>query len=300
MSQFPIIDPHMHLWDLEKLTYPWLLPPFNEEAAIGSLSTIAKTYLIEDYQRDSAEWDVRGTVHVEAGASDALAETNWLQKLANKGEIVRGIVAAAPLNAPNVESLLASHAECKYVKGIRQVIHWHSNPKISTAPIDITTSDAWQSGFSLLSKYNLRFDLHAYPPQFQHLAPLFKHHPDIPVIINHTGLGVSTDPNWREIWREGMHALADLPHVSLKIAGVGFLWNPWTIDQIRDYVLEAIDIFGTSRTMFSSNFPTDRLFDSFDRHYTAYDLLTKNFSDAERSKLFARNANKIYDLGIEL
>ncbi len=300
MSQFPIIDPHMHLWDLDKLTYPWLLPPFDEEAAIGSLSLIAKTYLIDDYQRDAAGWDVRGTVHIEAGASDALAETDWLQELANNGEIVRGIVAAASLNAPNIEPLLAAHAERKNVKGIRQVIHWHSNPKISTVPNDITTSEAWKAGFSHLSKYNLRFDLHAYPSQFMHLSQLFKHHPDIPVIINHTGLGIPSDANWKDVWREGMRALADLPHVSLKIAGLGFLWNPWTIDQIRDYVLEAIDIFGTSRTMFSSNFPTDKLFDSFDRHYKAYDLLTKNFSETDRSKLFAENANKIYDLGIEL
>ncbi len=64
--------------------------------------------------------------------------------------------------------------------------------------------------------------------------------------------------------------------------------------------LETIDLFGLDRSMFASNFPTDKLFGSFDKHFDAYDAITAGFTDGERAALFGGNANRIYRLGLEL
>ena len=42
MPNFPIVDTHLHIWDLGRLRYPWLasVPPLN------------KNHLIEDYRSE--------------------------------------------------------------------------------------------------------------------------------------------------------------------------------------------------------------------------------------------------------
>jgi predicted TIM-barrel fold metal-dependent hydrolase len=113
-------------------------------------------------------------------------------------------------------------------------------------------------------------------------------------------MAIPGDEDGWGVWRRGMAALAALPHVAVKISGMGFTWRPWDADQARPYVLETIDLFGAERAMFASNFPTDKLFGSFDQHLGAYDAITADFSDSERAALFAGNANRIYRLGLAL
>ena len=298
----PLVDPHVHLWDLQHIRYPWLTGPFDSDNPNGSVEAIAVDYPLDAYLADAGSWDVRGIVHIDAGAdpADALKETQWLQAMADTRGMPTGIVAFAALDDPQVENLLAAHVEHANVRGIRQIINWHPDPARSYSPADVTTTSAWMRGFGLLKKFGLSFDLQAYPGQFAHLAALIAKHPDTQVILNHTGMALPGDPDGWDVWRRGMAALAALPNVAVKISGMGFTWRPWTVELARSYVLETIDLFGTDRAMFASNFPTDKLFGSFDRHFDAYDAITADFSADERAALFGGNANRIYRLGIDL
>ena len=298
----PLVDPHVHLWDLQHIRYPWLTGPFDSDNPNGSVEAIAVDYPLDAYLADAGSWDVRGIVHIDAGAdpADALKETQWLQAMANTRGMPTGIVAFAALDDPQVETLLAAHVESANVRGIRHIINWHPDPARSYSPADVTTTSAWMRGFGLLKKFGLSFDLQAYPGQFAHLAALIAKHPDTQVILNHTGMALPGDPDGWDVWRRGMAAFAALPNVAVKISGMGFTWRPWTVELARPYVLETIDLFGTARAMFASNFPTDKLFGSFDRHFDAYDAITADFSADERAALFGGNANRIYRLGIDL
>jgi predicted TIM-barrel fold metal-dependent hydrolase len=298
----PFVDPHVHLWDLSHIRYAWLSPPFSDDGPNGSVEPIAKDYGLDDYLADASGWDVRGIVHIDAGAhpDDALKETGWLQAMADARGLPSGIVAFAALESPDLESLLAQHVAHRSVRGIRHIINWHADPRRTYSESDITTSDAWMQGFGLLAGYGLSFDLQAYPGQFAHLATLIAKHPDTQVIIDHAGMAIPDDTDGWRTWRRGMTALAALPNVAVKISGMGFTWRPWDVDQARPYVLETIDLFGTDRAMFASNFPTDKLFGSFDKHLGGYDAITAGFSSGERHALFAGNANRIYRLGLTL
>lgn len=295
----PFIDAHVHLWDLARIAYPWLTPPFADDGPNGSVAAIARTYLLDDYLADAGGWDVRGIVHVDAGAAPeaALAETEWLQAMADARGMPNAIIAFAALDDPNVEALLAAHAAHPAVRGIRHIVNWHADPRRSYTPRDVTQDAEWARGFGLLARHGLSFDLQAYPGQFPALARLLARHPETPVILNHAGMAVPGA--WAE-WRQGMRALAALPHVSVKLSGMGFTHRPWSIEQARPYVLEAIALFGTDRAMFASDFPTDKLFGTFADHLDAYAAITADFRDAERRALFAGNANRIYRLGIAL
>lgn len=302
MDAPPFVDAHVHLWDLDHIHYPWLTPPFDDSGPNGSVEAIARNYLLDDYLADARRWDVRGIVHIDAGAeaSAALDETDWLQGMADTRGLPSAIVAFAALDDPDVDALLERHAAHRSVRGIRHIVNWHADPNRTYTPRDVTQDVAWQRGFARLGHHGLSFDLQCYPAQMAPLTFLFARHPDVPVIINHAGMPVVTDPDGIAQWREGMRALAALPNVSIKLSGFGFAWRDWTIERIGPLVLEAIDIFGTDRCMFASDVPTDKLFGSFDRHLDAYHAIVAAFSDDERRDLFGRNANRIYRLGLEL
>jgi len=295
----PFVDAHVHLWDLAHLRYPWLTPPFADDGPNGSVEPIARTYLLDDYLADAAGWDVRGIVHIDAGAdaADALAETDWLQRIADARGMPNAIVAFAALDDPDVAALLAAHASRANVRGIRHIVNWHADSKRTYTARDVTRDEAWAAGFALLGTHGLSFDLQAYAGQFPGLAPLIARHPEIPVIINHMGMII---PGEEAEWRGGMAALAALPNVSVKLSGIGFSDRRWTPALARDQIRAAIDLFGTDRAMFASDFPTDKLFGSFAQHLNTYADIVADLTPHERHALFAGNANRIYRLGLTL
>jgi predicted TIM-barrel fold metal-dependent hydrolase len=302
MDPLPFVDAHVHLWNLGHIRYPWLMPPFSDEGPNGSTEPIAHDYLIDDYCADAARWNVRGIVHIDAGAdpAQALDETAWLEGIAAERTLPNGIVAFAPLHNPKVEALLERQAAHPHVRGIRQIVNWHTNPLRTYTPIDVTQDDQWWAGFGLLAKYGLSFDLQCYAGQMAGLAPLIERHPDIPVIINHVGMPVTSDREGVTRWRYGLKALSAFPHVAIKLSGVGFIHRDWTMEQVRPFLLEAIDLFGTKRCLFASDSPTDKLFAPFDRYLEAYHAIVADFSEDERRNLFGRNANRVYRLGLDL
>ncbi len=51
LNATPFIDAHVHLWDLKRIRYAWLTPPFSPDGPNGSVEAIAHTYLLDDYAR---------------------------------------------------------------------------------------------------------------------------------------------------------------------------------------------------------------------------------------------------------
>ena len=302
MRDLPFVDAHVHLWDLGRLRYPWLTPPFGDDGPNGNVAAIATNFGLAEYRAESVDWNVVGMVHVDAGAeaAQALEETDWLQVMADESGMPNAIIAFAALDDPHVGDLLAAHAARRNVRGIRHIVNWHRDPQRSYTPRDITGDEAWAHGFALLARHGLSFDLQAYPGQFPALARLIARHPDTPIIVNHAGMGVDLDESGTAQWRAGMKALAALPHVAVKLSGMGFVYRPWSAGIARARVLETIDIFGADRAMVASDFPTDRLFASFDETLGALADAICDFTADEQRALFAGNANRIYRLGLTL
>jgi predicted TIM-barrel fold metal-dependent hydrolase len=205
-----------------------------------------------------------------------------------------GIVAYAALEAPDADRRLAEQARRRNVRGIRQIVNWHRDPDRTYTERDLTQDTAWEAGFALLKKHDLSFDLQAYPGQFAALARLIERHPETPVILNHAGMGIDGDADWVA----GIQLLAALPNVSVKISGLGFIWRRLDRDGARARVRATIDLFGADRCMIASDFPTDRLFGSFDETLGTYAEAVSDLTEAERRALFAGNANRIYRLGL--
>jgi predicted TIM-barrel fold metal-dependent hydrolase len=65
---------------------------------------------------------------------------------------------------------------------------------------------------------------------------------------------------------------------------------------MRPLILQVIEAFGPMRCAFASDFPTDKLFNSYGKALDAYDDITKDFSADERDALFAGTAERIYKI----
>jgi predicted TIM-barrel fold metal-dependent hydrolase len=300
MADVPFVDAHIHLWDVQRIRYPWLTPPFADDGPNGSVAAIARDFTVADYRAQAARWNMVGAVHVEAGAdpAQALDETRWLEAVADAEQLPTAIVAFAALDDPQVEQVLAAQAAQPRVRGIRQIVNWHSDARRSYQPRDLTRSAAWQAGFAMLKRHRLSFDLQCYPGQMPALAALITRHAEVPVIINHLGMPVLADPHGREEWRAGLRALAALPNTAIKLSGLGFVARDWTDALVRPLLAEAIDLFGPARCLIASDTPTDTLFAPFDRCLGVLADATAAFSRDERRAMWGRNADRLYRLGL--
>jgi predicted TIM-barrel fold metal-dependent hydrolase len=186
-----VVDPHIHLWNLERLHYLWLAAP--QPSFTGEYGSLAKTCEVAEFLADAAGIEVLKVVHIEAGhdPADPLAETRWLQSLAaTPGDcgIPQGIVAYADLSRLDADQLLAAHAAFPNVRGIRQILNVHPDPLYDYVGRHFMRDPTWRAGFALLHKHGLSFDMQIYPAQMPEVAELTRTHPQITIILNHTGM----------------------------------------------------------------------------------------------------------------
>ena len=293
-----IVDPHMHLWDLGQHRYPWLDTP-SDEGVNGDYRQICRSYLVPHYRAESAKFEVIKAVHVQAeiAPEDAVAESRWLQSLAddpNSGGLPQGIVAYCNLAAPDATEVLAAHADHFNLRGIRQLLNTSPDPRLSFTPTDWLNDPAWMAGFALLAQHDLSFDLQVYAHQMADAARLARRYPSTRIILNHAGMPHSRSRDGIAAWIDGLRQLAACDNTAVKISGLGMMQHDWSTDSIRPFVLDVIEIFGPDRSCFASNFPVDELYSSFDTLWSAFSDITATASEDDRDKLFRRTAETLY------
>ena len=287
-----IVDAHHHLWDLKENYYPWLTDKIGPRIFGDDYADIRKDYTVEKFIDDHDDLPVAASVHVQAEIDPASAEreTDWLtgvcKGVASKG-FPQAIVAFAPLSDPALPAILERQASYQNVRGVRQTLH--HRPELLEDP-------AWRRGIALLRQYGLSFDLQIYPRQTESALDVVNSNPETAFIVCHAGLPADRSEAGLLAWRRAIQSLAKRDNVSCKISGLGMFNRSWTVADIRPTVLDVIEAFGTNRTMFGSNFPVDRLASSYRAIWDAYDLITTDFSEAEREALFGDSARRAYRL----
>jgi len=296
LSALRIVDAHHHLWDLNRLNYPWLHTRPVGPTICGDITPITDNFTVDRYIAGFGHHNVVKSVHVEAGANadSAVEETEWLQQVADEHGYPHAIVAKVDMHKPDAQAVIERHVAYKNVRGLRHMINWHTDMSKVYAPENYLENETWLKNFALLGRYGLSFDLQIYAGQMGQLYELAKKHPEIPVAIDHSGMPIDRSLEQLKLWKSGLRQLASLDHVHIKMSGLGMVDHRWTVESIRPYILTMIDIFGPDRAMFGSNFPVDKLYSSFEVLYDAYETVTQDFADGERQKLFAETAEKFY------
>jgi len=291
-----IVDAHHHLWDHGRNLYPWLRGELHDRGW-GDIRPLQRNYLVADLLADAAGLDLAQSVHVQANFDPAnpVGETGWLEEVARAHGLPTAIVGFADFTADNVHAVLDAHARASgRMRGIRQVLNRHPEPKLNRAPVDYLASGTWVRNLGLLRQYGWSFDAQVYYQQMPALAALARRYPDLQFVLDHAGMPAERDAAGIDGWRRGMRELAGCPNIAVKLCGYGMVDNRWTVESIRPFVLQPIEWFGPQRCMFGSNFPVDRLMSSYARLWDAYAEITAGFSAADREQLFAGTAERIY------
>ncbi|GGE05218.1 hypothetical protein GCM10011390_25290 [Aureimonas endophytica] len=295
IDDWSIVDAHQHFQDLEA-AYPWL-DPDRPEPLEGDLSPIRRSYLPADYRRDIEGLRVIKAVHVQNGRNpaDPLDETRWLSHLGETEGLPDAIVAYADLGAPDVGQLLEAHAAFPRVRGIRQILNWHEEPRLRSAPrYDLMASPAWRAGFARLAPLGLSFDLQIYWPQMDMALALARAFPDTAIVLDHFGMPIDGGAEGLAGWRTALARLAEAPNVSVKLSGFGLGRPAWTIDDLGPLLRHALDCFGAQRTMVGTNLPVDSLFAPPARIAAAIRETVADLTTEERIAVLRGNAERFY------
>ncbi|CAB9531798.1 amidohydrolase 2 [Seminavis robusta] len=234
------------------------------------------------------------SVHVECMPDDGAQEAAWIESIASNDHkcTVAVIVGSADLTSPTIDNDLTKLcATSPKVHGIRWIVDCVGKFEPNTATHVATTRHdgvdylrgsnggydgeavpEFENGFSLLAKHKLSFDLQCAPAQLPAAARLCARHPNVPVVIDHLGkprtlLGPDDEehkdnstPNPQELakWRAGMKAMAEVPHVYVKLSMLGYAIPGWIkTPQRREFlqslVREVVALFSPQRCMAALN-----------------------------------------------
>ena len=237
-------------------------------------------------------------MHVEAGwdRSDPVGETRWLDGLANATGLPTVLVVHAPLQDPKVGDLLeAQLAASPRVRGVRDIVSWHADPKKAFVPRrDLMTDRPWRQGFSRLAPLGLSFDLMLYPSQMADAARLAADFPSTQILINHAGSPADRDADSMAAWRNGLKLLAAQPNVAIKISDLVAYDHAWTLESLRAVTLACIDAFGPARCLFASDFPVAGLHATYDQCFDSFKAIVADFTPAEQRAMFCDNTAGYY------
>ncbi len=294
-------------------------------------------YVLNPYLPDelAADWGphrhrLAGIVHVQAGWKgkrhiDVVGETRWLESVDPGGKVIRGIVGAAHLEAPDLADVLDAHQRASQrFRGVRDMIAAHPSESIVDWEHEagLLRRPAWRDGYALLGKRGLTFDAWLYHHQLAEFGELARSTAETKVVLCHLatpialagpygGLGTTAAERARigEEWKQAISDFAGIPHVRFKISGllmpiVGFgaehreqpMGQQEFVDRVGPLIEWAIGTIGIDRCMFGSNFPMDKVSIDYATLISGLDALLATRSDEDKAKFFAGNAREFYGI----
>ena len=284
---FPIVDAHQHFWDPALNYHPWLRDEPQVPFRYGDYGAIRGRYLPPDYLLDAAGFRIEKSVYVETewNPADPVGEMRYVEQLRREFGLPTVAVAQAWLDRGDAARVLEHQAAFPFVRSVRH-----------KPPAGAMSDARWRAGFAQLARYKLRFDLQTPWRHLAEAAKLAADFPDTQIILNHAGLPADRGTDGIAGWKRAMKAFAGCPNATVKISGIGQAGKPWTVDANRDIVRTVIDLFGTQRCMFASNFPVDSLCASFAAIFNGFREIVRDLSAAEQDGLFRANAMRMYGM----
>ena len=306
----PILDAHHHLWDRPEGRYR--ATEFRGDVEAGH--------------------DVRASICVQCRTGYRPGGPTAMQPVGEVETILdwcrdqplhpAGIVAFADLQLgsrvrPILEALTL--AGSGHVRGIRNTTAYHPDPVVRSnprpAPDGLLRSDAFREGCTLLNEHGLCLDIWAYRTQLAEVVELARALPDLAIIVDHCGgpLGVGPfrreDPENFRAWRDSLASVAELPNTRIKIGGFGLSVMGYSYAEAaipphsrnlaadwEPFVATCIELFGTGRAMFESNFPVDKGQFAYRTLWNAFKRLTASLDRTARDDLFWKSASRCYGI----
>jgi predicted TIM-barrel fold metal-dependent hydrolase len=315
--ELPIVDPHHHLW--QRPGWRYLLDDLLLDTGSGH-NIVATVYMeASSMYRDRGPEEMRPVGEVEfANGVAAMCSSGVF----GKTRVAAGIVGHADMMlGSRVEPVLTAlmRAGGDRFRGIRHGVSWDADPATvrpnSTVRAGMLADKKFREGVAVVGRLGLSYDVSLYHPQINEVADLASALPDTRIVLNHVGgvLGLGAYRSKRDEvfsrWASSIKALAARPNVFVKLGGLGQSYTSLRFNEdaeppssemvaarFRPYVETCIAAFGTSRSMFESNFPVDKISYSYPVFWNACKLMAKGASSTEKADLFGGTAARCYRL----
>jgi L-fuconolactonase len=274
------VDAHQHFWKVERGDYGWLTP---------SLKPLYKDFLPDDLQPHLQKYRIDRTIVVQAAPTTE--ETDFLLQLYREHERIAGVVGWLDLESPDFHEIFLRYREREGFIGIRPMLQDLEDDRWILRPTVL-------KNIEILVQEDFPIDILIKPRHLPSIIELLRLFPTLRAVIDHMAkpyiAAQILDP-----WREQMREVASFPQVMCKLSGMITEADPssWKREDLKPYIHHVIEVFGTDRIMFGSDWPVCLLAGSYDDVYQALvENLPIDFSDEDRTKLFGHNALSFYQI----
>lgn len=277
-----IIDPHLHLFDLEQGNYDWLKS--ENPPAWPDKDQVRKNYSESDLSLPD-KMTLTGFVHIEAGFDN---EQPWreLKWLSEHCTLPYRTVAYADLTSEEFSQQLQHLLAYESLVGIRYILEEQA--------LELFDNPTFVANLQLLQQQGLIFESQF--PLDDHKAVtkftgILEQTPDLKVVINHAGLPSSLSQEWMD----AITALAHHPYCYVKCSGWEMQERKWKVESVKPYINFITRQFGLTRVMLASNFPVSELSCSYSDLWRRYSMEMK-FKGFEKELLLHDTAQQLYGL----
>jgi len=291
-----IVDAHHHVWWFDRP--PWLQGP-EVPRIFGSYDSIRRDYLVDEYARDIAGLDIDRSVYVQVNLppEQAVWEVEAVADAGRTEGLMQAIVGQADLGAPDLADQLDAMLDAGPLRGIRQQLHWHPEPRFRFAPSATSMLDpSWQRGLAELERRDLVFEVQVFPAQLEDMLSVIDAHPGNRFVLLHAGMPVDRSPEGMTFWSAAMSTVARRESVDVKLSGLGTFTRSCTAEQWAPVVKQTIEHFGPRRCMFGSNFPIERLWTTYSNLMDVFASCIADLSTVERRDILENTAARVYGL----
>jgi predicted TIM-barrel fold metal-dependent hydrolase len=289
-----IIDSHFHIW--RQQDQPWLVGPMVPRI-FGPYEPIRRDYPIEEFLADQRDAGVEKAVYVQTNwaKEEFEKEVAFLTETAARSGWPHAIVGYCDMSVDDARPQLDRLKKYPLLRGVRMQLHWHETPAFRFAPDARHVIDPKvRANVRRLKDYGLSFDLQLFPAQMQDGQQLVGENPDTDFILTHAGMLTASDEKTVAAWRAGLSALAKPPNLYAKLSGLGTFVHcndPALISLIYDATVE---ILGSDRLMFGSNFPIEKLWTSHAELIAAHRTAAARHSAVDQANIFWNTAERVY------
>jgi L-fuconolactonase len=282
LSHMRKIDTHVHCWHYDPVRYGWITE---------DMAAIRRDFLPANIQPLLEAEQVDGCVLVQVNQAES--ENDFFLKLAADHSFVKGIVGWVDLCAPDIEERLARYRSFPQIRGFRHILQGEQDRAYMLRP-------DFQRGIGMLRKFGFTYDLLIHADQLPYAVKLAENFPDQPFIIDHLAKPAIREQEM-ENWKKGMTAASRMGNMYCKLSGMVTEadWKHHTRETFRPYLDVAVDLFGTDRILFGSDWPVCLTAASYAGVVDILENYFSSFSPAEQEKCFSGNAEIFYGLSLQ-
>lgn len=280
----PIVDTHLHLWDLDRFKLPW----------VRQGTPLARSYVMKDFLTAVEGLNVVKAVYMEVDVevSQQRAEAEYVFEICrqNNTPMKAAVISGRPAS-DGFRAYLEGFKGNRYLKGLRQVLH------VEGTPPGYCLAPSFVRGIRLLGDMGLSFDLCMRSADLGDGVKLVEACPNTRFILDHCG-NMNVQAKDRSQWQRDIERLARANNVVCKVSGIVASARPekWTADDLAPIINHTLQSFGPDRVMFGGDWPVCTLAATYRQWVDALKTIVRQRPTAEQRKLFHDNATRFYGL----